>query len=245
MRTAANALPALRFIRGGGLIEPRSSAASAGLSGDWRVAPSTAETAKTCQSPGIPFRVLDPRSSKVNPEPATRSRITPETRNVPVDDTHTLHLWYNAYMPPKGVKAAPHLLERVHVYDVPYLDANGEFIVDNIDGQDMMAWVTQGSIADRTRENLGASDKGVALYRRVLKREMKKVADGMDPMGVVRDAAKNQRIDLPNERKKHHNSDGFEAFMMRTHAKYSPIAHEVAMLFEGKKPAARAKESVR
>jgi 5,5'-dehydrodivanillate O-demethylase len=52
-------------------------------------------------------------------------------------------------------------------------------------------------------------------------------------MGVVRDPARNVRIDLPNERKKHHNSDGFAAFMMRTHAKYSPIAHEVAALYEG------------
>jgi 5,5'-dehydrodivanillate O-demethylase len=153
---------------------------------------------------------------------------------VPVDDTHTLHLWYNAYMPPKDAAVPKHLLERVYVYDVPYRDANGEFIVDNIDGQDMMAWVTQGPIADRTRENLGSSDKGVATYRRVLRRELKKIAQGEDPIGVVRDPARNVRIDLPNERKKHHNSDGFAAFMMRTHARYSPIAHEVAALFEGK-----------
>jgi 5,5'-dehydrodivanillate O-demethylase len=118
------------------------------------------------------------------------------------------------------------------VYDVPYLDAEGEFIVDNVDGQDMMAWVTQGAIADRTRENLGASDKGVALYRRVLKRELKKLAEGADPIGIVRDPARNQRIDLPNERKKHHNSDGFAAFMLRTHARYSPVALEIAALYE-------------
>lgn len=152
---------------------------------------------------------------------------------VPVDDEHTLHLWYNAYLPPEGVTVPPHLTQRVHLYDVPYLDAQGEFIVDNVDGQDMMAWITQGAIADRTRENLGSSDKGVAIYRRVLRRELKKVAAGVDPMGLVRDPARNQRIDLPNEKKKHHNSDGFASFMMRTHAKYSPIAHEVAALYEG------------
>jgi 5,5'-dehydrodivanillate O-demethylase len=157
---------------------------------------------------------------------------------VPADDEHTLHLWYNAYVPPKGVAVPPHLLEKVHTYDVPWLDANGEFIVDNLDGQDMMAWITQGPIADRTRENLGSSDKGVAIYRRVLRRELKKIAAGEDPIGTVRDPARNARIDLPNERKKHHNSDGFAHFMMRTHAKYSPIAHEVAALFEGKAPAA-------
>ena len=30
-----------------------------------------------------------------------------------------LHLWYTAYVPPKGAKVAPHLLDKVHVYDVP------------------------------------------------------------------------------------------------------------------------------
>ncbi|MDB5882874.1 MAG: rieske 2Fe-2S iron-sulfur domain protein [Ramlibacter sp.] len=153
---------------------------------------------------------------------------------VPVDDTHTLHLWYNAYVPPKGAEVPAHLLNKVHVYDVPFKDENGDFIVDNVDGQDMMAWVTQGPIADRTRENLGSSDKGVAMYRRVLRREIKKMEQGQDPMGVLRDPARNQRIDLPNERKKHHNSDGFASFMLRTHAKYSPISGEVAEIFDRK-----------
>ena len=115
---------------------------------------------------------------------------------------------------------------------MPFKDENGNFIVDNVDGQDMMAWISQGAIADRTRENLGASDKGLAIYRRVLRREMKKMEDGEDPMGVVRDAQKNQRIDLPNEKKKHHNSDGFASFMLRTHAKYSPIADDLVRIFE-------------
>ena len=152
---------------------------------------------------------------------------------VPVDDSHTLHLWYNAYLPPAGAKVPPRLRAKLHTYDVPYLDAQGRFIMDNIDGQDMMAWVTQGPIADRSRENLGASDKGVALYRRVLKREMKKVQDGQDPMGLLRDPARNTRIDLPTETKKHHNSDGFAAFMLRTHAKYAPIAAELVQVYEG------------
>ena len=133
-------------------------------------------------------------------------------------------------------------MDRVHLYDVPYKDATGEFIVDNVDGQDMMAWISQGTIADRTRENLGASDKGVAIYRRVLKREMKKIAQGIDPMGIVRDPAKNERIDLPNEKKKHHNSDGFSSFMLRTHARYSPIAQDLINIFEG--PASVAPERV-
>ena len=161
-----------------------------------------------------------------------KSRYYSFQMRVHVDDTHTMHLWFNAYVPPKGIDVPKHLLDRVHTYEVPFLDAQGEFIVDNVDGQDMMAWVSQGPIADRTQENLGATDKGIVMYRRMLKREMQKVEAGIDPMGLVRDSAKNERIDLPNEKKKHHNSDGFTSFMMRTHAKYSPIANELSQLFE-------------
>jgi 5,5'-dehydrodivanillate O-demethylase len=96
----------------------------------------------------------------------------------------------------------------------------------------MMAWVTQGAIADRSQEHLAASDKGVAMYRRTLKREIKKVQQGQDPMGVLRDATRG-RIDLPTETKKHHNSDGFAAFMLRTHAKYAPIAQDLVQVYEG------------
>ena len=127
---------------------------------------------------------------------------------VPVDDTHTLHLWYTAYVPPKGYEVAPHLLDKVYTYDVPYRDENGDFIMDNVDAQDIMAWITQGTIADRTQENLGASDNGIALYRRVLRREIKKVEEGLDPMFTFRDQANNVRIDLPNEADKHHNARG-------------------------------------
>ena len=151
---------------------------------------------------------------------------------VPVDDHHTLHLWYNAYIPPAGAQVPEHLTTRVHTYEVPFMDSTGEFIMDNIDGQDIMAWITQGQIADRTRERLGTSDKGVVMYRRALKREMQKVQAGLDPKGVLRDAARNDCIDLPTEKKKHHNSDGFGAFLMRTHAKYAPVAQEIIDLYE-------------
>ena len=161
-----------------------------------------------------------------------KSRYYSFQMRVPVEDTHTMHLWFNAYVPPQGVEVPKHLLDKVHTYEVPFIDDKGEFIVDNVDGQDMMAWISQGAIADRSLENLGATDKGIVMYRRMLKREMQKVQAGIDPMGIVRDSARNERIDLPNEKKKHHNSDGFTSFMMRTHAKYSPIANDLSKLFE-------------
>ena len=58
-----------------------------------------------------------------------------------------------------------------------------------------MAWETQGPIADRTTERLTSSDRGIILLREVMFREMKKVRQGQDPMGVVRDPSHNPFID--------------------------------------------------
>ncbi len=54
---------------------------------------------------------------------------------------------------------------RFPVYDVPFRDERGEFLVDFVDGGDIMAWVSQGAIADRTRELLVDTDRGVVLLR--------------------------------------------------------------------------------
>jgi 5,5'-dehydrodivanillate O-demethylase len=40
------------------------------------------------------------------------------------------------------------------------------------------------------------SDRGVAMLRRLLKEQIDIVRDGGDPMGVIRDPAKNTVIDL-------------------------------------------------
>ena len=107
---------------------------------------------------------------------------------VPVDDTHTLHYWYRTQQREPG--APPQT--SIPISDVPYVHKNGRLVVETINGQDMMAWVTQGEISDRTTERLGTSDKGVILFRNLLDEQIEKVERGQDPMGVVRDAAKNE-----------------------------------------------------
>jgi 5,5'-dehydrodivanillate O-demethylase len=147
---------------------------------------------------------------------------------VPVDDTHTLHFWYSCYAAPAGM-APPQ--ESVPVYEVPWRDERGEFIVDFIDGQDIMAWVTQGPIADRTREHLVSADRGITLYRRLLVEQLEEMRAGRDPMGVIRDAAENRIIELPQERNKYSGGAAFLAESIELgHARYSPIKEQIRSL---------------
>ena len=109
---------------------------------------------------------------------------------VPIDDGHTLHILYTPHIPPEGVEAPTQ--DRVPYYDVPAVDkATGWHVTDHTFGQDFMAWATQGmnngGLAERHLEKLAESDKGIILYRRMLKEQMRVVADGGEPMGVFRE----------------------------------------------------------
>ncbi|HEX9272869.1 MAG TPA: hypothetical protein VGA01_11720, partial [Candidatus Binatia bacterium] len=62
--------------------------------------------------------------------------------------------------------------------------------------QDRAAQESQGPIFDRTKEHLGFTDRGVILLRRLYKESIEAVQKGLDPLGVVRDPAKNEMIRL-------------------------------------------------
>jgi 5,5'-dehydrodivanillate O-demethylase oxygenase subunit len=150
---------------------------------------------------------------------------------VPMDDEHTMTYWYAAYEPPAGADVPGHLLDRVYFYETPTRDASGEYLLDVVNVQDVMAWETQGPIAKRHLERLGTTDKGVIFYRNMLKRELNKVAAGEDPMGTLRDPARNDVLTFPLERDKAHYTDGFERMIMHSPARYSPIAKELCDVF--------------
>jgi hypothetical protein len=57
----------------------------------------------------------------------------------------------------------------------------------DVQAQDHMAWETQGPIVDRSVERLATTDRGIVMYRELLKREIERVQMGMDPKGVIRD----------------------------------------------------------
>jgi hypothetical protein len=52
----------------------------------------------------------------------------------------------------------------------------------------------QRPIATHALENLGMSDSGITMLRRLLREQIKRVEDGLDPINVVRDPRANQRI---------------------------------------------------
>ena len=143
---------------------------------------------------------------------------------VPIDDTHTWHVWYQTYRfdspaPPQA---------SIPVYRVPLHDSHGEWLRDYVDGQDICAWVTQGCVADRTREHLGRSDLGVIMLRKLYFEQMERVEAGEDPICVFRDPALNECIELPMEREKFGGAAAFRQMWLRESSiRYSPIRDEV------------------
>jgi 5,5'-dehydrodivanillate O-demethylase len=125
---------------------------------------------------------------------------------VPIDDENTAYWWYRVYTRASKVPVTAQAPADMPFYTVPVpqLDPAGRpqwDILDNNSGQDIVAWITQGAIADRSQETLGRSDKGVVLYRRLLKEALDRLEEGGDPMNVFRDPAV-KRIDLAVETNK-------------------------------------------
>jgi len=118
---------------------------------------------------------------------------------VPIDDTHTLHICYECTQIQPGEQPR----QEIPFYEVRWQHDNGRFTVESVIGQDMMAWVTQGPISDRTTERLGTSDKGIILYRSLLLEQVERVERGEEPLGVIRDPAANAVIPIPMEGPQH------------------------------------------
>lgn len=73
---------------------------------------------------------------------------------------------------------------------------NGEYLMNTFMSQDAMAVETQGEIASRNTETLGQSDKGIIMFRRMLREQIEAVQNGNDPIALVRDESENACIDL-------------------------------------------------
>ena len=156
---------------------------------------------------------------------------------VPMDDTHTWHLGYQVYYPGRDVEVPKQ--DPVPAFDVPIVD-----MPDYVLGQDLLCWTAQGAICDRTEENLGTSDRGLVMFRRLLQEQIKVVASGGDPINIFRDPDKNQIIRLSSEDHGYghlrHYRKGDVALNSNTGA-CSPFLDELDQLMNAGAEAARRK----
>ena len=120
---------------------------------------------------------------------------------VPIDDAHTRIIFVHfdetadgsivddneETLPVEYIKPYKNPPDAMHPFT--------RFRMDAVQAQDHMAWETQGAIADRTNERLGTADRGIIMLRERMLREIAKVQQGQDPLGVMRDPAKNDMLD--------------------------------------------------
>ena len=124
----------------------------------------------------------------------------------PIDDTNT-QVYQFRFSPTKDGK----IVEQPENPPAEYVgtkNAEGEFHLDNFASQDHMAWETQGAMANRAKEHLGEGDRGVIMFRKLLREQIHVVQNGSDPIGLNMDPEKDETIQLI--------SDGYTAFSHRT-----------------------------
>jgi 5,5'-dehydrodivanillate O-demethylase len=150
----------------------------------------------------LPFGIMKRRAfrnGRVDEHPLVFPNIlrrANETQiRVPIDDTHTQVIYVNCTPTTDGSMVEEDERELEVIYHEPYkipadqLHPFTRFIMHDTAPEDVMAWETQGPIADRTVERLATSDRGVVMYRELLRREIEKVQTGADPMNIYYDPA--------------------------------------------------------
>jgi len=120
----------------------------------------------------------------------------------PIDDLNT-QVYQFRFSPTKDGRDVEQL-EDTPIEYVGTKNADGEFHMDNFASQDHMAWETQGAIADRAKEHLAEGDRGVIMFRKLLREQIEAVQSGKDPIGTNRDPQKDETIQLIQ--------DGYSAF---------------------------------
>ncbi|HLI82542.1 MAG TPA: aromatic ring-hydroxylating dioxygenase subunit alpha [Bryobacteraceae bacterium] len=115
---------------------------------------------------------------------------------VPIDDENTLSVTWAFSRVPR--ESEPYVQQRIPAWHGPVKDpVTGRWISSHIMNQDFVAWVGQGTIADRSQEHLATSDRGILLIRKRFLSDLEAVERGEDPKAVIRDPERNRRVPLP------------------------------------------------
>jgi len=117
---------------------------------------------------------------------------------VPIDDVST-RIVFVAFTPARDASVRTREDDEIpYTYLPPMKAQDGEYDLKTFFSQDQMAQESQGAIYDRTNENLGVSDRGIVLLRKMLLEQIERVERGEDPtVAVVRDPQRNRMIDFP------------------------------------------------
>lgn len=118
---------------------------------------------------------------------------------MPVDDSHTQV--FVVYFEPSETERTSAGAD-VPFENSPLRDEAGHYRLDQVLVQDAMAWETQGPVMDRSRENLGTGDKGVVIFRKMLREQIDLVQRGGTPLGCLPKEQERPLIvlDVVNER---------------------------------------------
>jgi 5,5'-dehydrodivanillate O-demethylase oxygenase subunit len=115
---------------------------------------------------------------------------------VPMDDENTLSVHWHFTPVPR--ERHPYVQTSIPAWEGPLVDPlTGRWITSHITNQDFVAWVGQGTIADRTKETIGPSDRGITLMRKRLFDDLKRIERGEDPKAIVRDPKIAEYVELP------------------------------------------------
>jgi hypothetical protein len=112
---------------------------------------------------------------------------------VPVDDVTMRNFFIAVYPDTSGV------VEQITLGELPrepgiYAEVDdGWWGIASAD-QDRAAIEGQGPVADRMTEHLAPSDRGVAMFRAMLREAIAAVEQGRDPINVIRDPKDNRLV---------------------------------------------------
>ena len=158
---------------------------------------------------------------------------------VPVDDDHHIYFLIRAHWLKPGEKVKKQ--EKVPYFRIPVpfrmpnpMDTKSNVDWKDLDAhatQDMAAWIAQGPIADRTKELLCESDKGVRLLREIFLEQVKLVAANKEPMNVFRDPKAATNVRIPHIEDE--DQWGYQQTQLRSRArtanKWSPVLKEMIL----------------
>ena len=104
---------------------------------------------------------------------------------IPIDDENTRIIWIGLFenIPGPPIVPADEVSYKVDL-DPPGLTME-TVDISTFYGQDRVVWETQGVVTDRSVETLGATDRGIVLFRRMLAEQIDRVESGEEPNAAI------------------------------------------------------------